>query len=172
MKSYLAPLQQDVGAISRSRRLQATVASPSRASPFVLRKPIYPGNDFSTYHQSRRIPRGVHALNALRNVERLGPPARQGAMLAASQNKTLVAASLFGLGPAELLVIGGVALFIFGPQGLKGAGSQLGKAARELKGAAAEFSEELKSEMDEKKEELPEPIESQNATTKSTSTSS
>jgi len=60
------------------------------------------------------------------------------------------------LGPPELIIIGVIALLIFGPKKLPELGSGLGKAIRDFKGAISEPDEPAKPELkakEEKKEE-------------------
>eukprot|EP00747_Dinoflagellata_sp_TGD_P168496 gnl/TRDRNA2_/TRDRNA2_194993_c0_seq1.p1 gnl/TRDRNA2_/TRDRNA2_194993_c0~~gnl/TRDRNA2_/TRDRNA2_194993_c0_seq1.p1 ORF type:complete len:244 (-),score=41.24 gnl/TRDRNA2_/TRDRNA2_194993_c0_seq1:90-821(-) len=152
-----------------SRRLQAKAFVPRQASsPFIVpqsRRPVYNAphlaKGFSEHVYSRHVARDMQALSALKGADIRSMLARQGEVTATGRKKFPVQMSLFGLGPGELLVIGAVALFIFGPEGLKGAGKRLGATARELKGAASEFSEELKAESD--KPALPDAVAS-NAT--------
>jgi sec-independent protein translocase protein TatA len=58
-----------------------------------------------------------------------------------------------GLGVPELLIIGVIALLIFGPKKLPDLGAGLGKAIRDFKGAINEPPEAPKKE-EEKKEEV------------------
>lgn len=60
---------------------------------------------------------------------------------------------IFGIGPLELMVIGSVALLVFGPKKLPELGKTLGQATRSFKVAAQEFQHELNREME--KEALP-----------------
>lgn len=53
------------------------------------------------------------------------------------------------IGPGELLVIGVLALLIFGPKRLPEIARSVGKALREFKRATGEFTEELKSGLEE-----------------------
>jgi sec-independent protein translocase protein TatA len=53
---------------------------------------------------------------------------------------------LFGVGPLELLVIGIVALLIFGPKKLPELSQNLGRAMRGLKDASRDFEREIKRE--------------------------
>ncbi len=57
-----------------------------------------------------------------------------------------------GLGVPELLIIGVIALLIFGPKKLPELGSGLGKAIRDFKGAMSE-SDKTEEKKDEKKKE-------------------
>lgn len=50
---------------------------------------------------------------------------------------------MFGLGFTELLVIGAVALLVFGPEQLPGLARALGKSARQLRDAMDEFKKEV-----------------------------
>lgn len=71
------------------------------------------------------------------------------------------------LGLPELIIIGVIALLIFGPKKLPELGSGLGKAIRDFKGAMSEPEEPAKPELkakEEKKEEKKEEAE----TTKTT----
>jgi sec-independent protein translocase protein TatA len=71
------------------------------------------------------------------------------------------------LGLPELIIIGVIALLIFGPKKLPELGSGLGKAIRDFKGAMTEPEEPAKPELkakEEKKEEKKEEAE----TTKTT----
>jgi sec-independent protein translocase protein TatA len=61
-----------------------------------------------------------------------------------------------GLGVPELLIIGVIALLVFGPKKLPELGSGLGKAIRDFKSAMSETEQVVKAEpqaKDEKKEE-------------------
>ena len=60
-----------------------------------------------------------------------------------------------GLGVPEMIIIGIIALLIFGPKKLPELGSGLGKAIRDFKGAMSEPEQPAKDEKakDEKKEE-------------------
>jgi sec-independent protein translocase protein TatA len=55
---------------------------------------------------------------------------------------------IFGIGPLELMVIGLVALLVFGPKKLPELGKTLGQATRSFKVAAQEFQNELGREME------------------------
>ena len=55
---------------------------------------------------------------------------------------------IFGIGPLELMVIGLVALLVFGPKKLPELGKTLGQATRSFKVAAQEFQHELNREME------------------------
>jgi sec-independent protein translocase protein TatA len=55
---------------------------------------------------------------------------------------------IFGIGPLELMVIGLVALLVFGPKKLPELGKTMGQATRSFKVAAQEFQNELNREMD------------------------
>ncbi len=52
-------------------------------------------------------------------------------------------------GPLEILVVAVFALLVFGPRKLPGIMRSVGRAVGEFKRAANEFSEELKSGLDE-----------------------
>ncbi len=54
---------------------------------------------------------------------------------------------IFGIGPLELLVIGFVAMLVFGPKKLPELGKTLGQATRSFKVAAQEFQNEIQREM-------------------------
>jgi sec-independent protein translocase protein TatA len=54
---------------------------------------------------------------------------------------------IFGIGPLELLVIGLVAMVVFGPKKLPELGKTLGQATRSFKVAAQEFQNEIQREM-------------------------
>lgn len=54
---------------------------------------------------------------------------------------------MFGLGPMELLVIGGVLLVTLGPTMLPSIGRYLGRSIIELRSSAVSFSANLKEEM-------------------------
>ncbi len=53
---------------------------------------------------------------------------------------------LFGVGPLELMVIGVVALLVFGPKKLPELAQNLGKVMRGLKETSRDFERELKRE--------------------------
>ena len=75
------------------------------------------------------------------------------------------------LGLPELIIIGVIALLIFGPKKLPELGSGLGKAIRDFKGAMSEPEEPAKPELkakDEKKEEKTEEEKKEAETTKTT----
>jgi sec-independent protein translocase protein TatA len=55
---------------------------------------------------------------------------------------------IFGIGPLELMVIGLVAMLVFGPKKLPELGKTLGQASRSFKVAAQEFQREINREMD------------------------
>jgi sec-independent protein translocase protein TatA len=54
---------------------------------------------------------------------------------------------IFGVGPLEMLVIGLVAMLVFGPKKLPELGKTLGQATRSFKVAAQEFQNEIQREM-------------------------
>lgn len=54
---------------------------------------------------------------------------------------------IFGIGPLEMLVIGLVAMLVFGPKKLPELGKTLGQATRSFKVAAQEFQNEIHREM-------------------------
>ena len=62
---------------------------------------------------------------------------------------------MFGLGVPELLVILGIALFIFGPSKLPQIGSGLGKAIRDFKKGISDDEEAVKDEKKESPKDLP-----------------
>jgi sec-independent protein translocase protein TatA len=69
---------------------------------------------------------------------------------------------IFGIGPLELMVIGLVALLVFGPKKLPELGKTLGQATRSFKVAAQEFQHELNREMEKEappQKEIPQPSE-------------
>ena len=70
------------------------------------------------------------------------------------------------LGLAELIIIGIIALLIFGPKKLPELGSGLGKAIRDFKGAMSEPEEPAKPELKAKEEKNEEKKEAE--TTKTT----
>jgi sec-independent protein translocase protein TatA len=75
------------------------------------------------------------------------------------------------LGLPELIIIGVIALLIFGPKKLPELGSGLGKAIRDFKGAMSEPEEPAKPELkakEEKKEEKKEEEKKEAETTKTT----
>ncbi|MGA7953711.1 MAG: TatA/E family twin arginine-targeting protein translocase [Gloeobacterales cyanobacterium] len=55
---------------------------------------------------------------------------------------------IFGIGPLELMVIGLVAMLVFGPKKLPELGKTLGQASRSFKVAAQEFQREINREME------------------------
>jgi sec-independent protein translocase protein TatA len=57
------------------------------------------------------------------------------------------------LGLPELIIIGIIALLIFGPKKLPDLGAGLGKAIRDFKGAVSGSSDSEEEKKDEKKEE-------------------
>lgn len=60
-------------------------------------------------------------------------------------------------GPAEMLVVGTLALLIFGPQRLPEIARTIGKALREFKKATSDLTDELKAGMDDIQPIKPEP---------------
>ncbi|BAC90944.1 TatA/E family twin arginine-targeting protein translocase [Gloeobacter violaceus] len=56
---------------------------------------------------------------------------------------------LFGVGPLELLVIGTVALLVFGPKKLPELAQNVGKVMRGLKDVSRDFEREVKREFAE-----------------------
>ncbi len=54
---------------------------------------------------------------------------------------------MFGLGIPELLVIGVIALLVFGPKRLPDLGRSVGRAMAEFKKASQEFQDSVKEEM-------------------------
>lgn len=69
---------------------------------------------------------------------------------------------IFGIGPLELLVIGFVAMLVFGPKKLPELGKTLGQATRSFKVAAQEFQNEIQREMDTEATKLKEVASAQN----------
>ena len=57
------------------------------------------------------------------------------------------------LGLPELIIVGLIALLIFGPKKLPDLGAGLGKAIRDFKGAISEQPDKKEEKKDEKKEE-------------------
>jgi sec-independent protein translocase protein TatA len=55
---------------------------------------------------------------------------------------------IFGIGPLELMVIGVVAMLVFGPKKLPELGKTMGQATRSFKVAAQEFQNELSREIE------------------------
>eukprot|EP00746_Dinoflagellata_sp_MGD_P007201 gnl/MRDRNA2_/MRDRNA2_114211_c0_seq1.p1 gnl/MRDRNA2_/MRDRNA2_114211_c0~~gnl/MRDRNA2_/MRDRNA2_114211_c0_seq1.p1 ORF type:complete len:204 (-),score=38.75 gnl/MRDRNA2_/MRDRNA2_114211_c0_seq1:152-763(-) len=138
----------------RSRRLLEKLVVPRKTFPFLsAQKPksIYNGfplmKGFSNYHVGHHASRKMQVLSMLQGAEGSSTLreilAHNHAGTAAYHNQIMNSASLFGLGLPEVVVIGLVALFIFGPGSLPTIGKQLGSTVRELKGAAAEFKDEL-----------------------------
>ena len=58
---------------------------------------------------------------------------------------------MFGLGPAEIVLVLIIALIVFGPGRLPEIGSALGKTIREFRQASAEITEEFTREIEETK---------------------
>ena len=58
-----------------------------------------------------------------------------------------------GLGLPELIIIGVIALLVFGPKKLPDLGAGLGKAIRDFKGAISDHPEPPKEEKKEEKKE-------------------
>ncbi len=56
---------------------------------------------------------------------------------------------MFGLGIPELLIIGIIALVVFGPKRLPDLGRSVGRAMNEFKKASQEFQDSVKEEMKE-----------------------
>lgn len=74
---------------------------------------------------------------------------------------------MFGLGPAELLIIGVLALLFIGPKKLPELARGLGRSLREFQKAKNEFSEEFNSELDAKPKIESKPQENVTASTSS-----
>lgn len=66
---------------------------------------------------------------------------------------------MFGIGWAEFLVLVVVGLFIFGPERLPAAASQLGRAVRSVREYATGAREQLRSELGPEFDELRQPLE-------------
>lgn len=58
---------------------------------------------------------------------------------------------MFGLGPAEVILVLIIALIVFGPGRLPEVGSALGKAIREFRQASTQITEEFTREIEEVK---------------------
>lgn len=58
---------------------------------------------------------------------------------------------MFGLGPAEVVLVLIIALIVFGPGRLPEIGSALGKTIREFRQASAEITQEFTREIEETK---------------------
>ena len=71
------------------------------------------------------------------------------------------------LGPMELIIIGIIALLVFGPKKLPELGSGLGKAIRDFKSAMSETTEQITKPEPQAKEEKKED-KKEETTTKST----
>jgi sec-independent protein translocase protein TatA len=160
------------------QRLQATPDGSRETSPFVgkvqdslyddlvkdMRDAVY--EDFANDFSNRRPEtEPVSTLTARR---------RAAAAPLGQNSTTVVAASLFGLGPPELAVIAAIGFFLFGSEGLKDLGKNLGKSVREVKPAIDEFQEALKGEIADATapDDAPKAIATdQNATKAETSTS-
>jgi TatA/E family protein of Tat protein translocase len=56
---------------------------------------------------------------------------------------------MFNVGPGEMLLLGVLALLIFGPKRLPEIGRQAAKAMKEFRKAASEMTSDLKSELNE-----------------------
>jgi sec-independent protein translocase protein TatA len=56
--------------------------------------------------------------------------------------------NIFGIGPAELCLIGVVALLVFGPKKLPEIGRSLGKTLKSFQEASREFESEFKREVE------------------------
>jgi len=55
---------------------------------------------------------------------------------------------MFGLGPAEVIVVLIIALIVFGPGRLPEIGQALGKSIREFRDASSEITQELSRELE------------------------
>eukprot|EP00850_Spirogloea_muscicola_P002201 SM000008S22290 [mRNA] locus=s8:899062:899733:+ [translate_table: standard] len=74
----------------------------------------------------------------------------------ASPRRRHAARAVFGLGIAEVLVIGGVATVLFGPKKLPEIGKRLGKTVNSFQQAAKEFTNEVKIKAEDATRELKE----------------
>mmetsp|Transcript_12360 Transcript_12360/g.19487 ORF Transcript_12360/g.19487 Transcript_12360/m.19487 type:complete len:168 (-) Transcript_12360:1911-2414(-) len=101
-------------------------ALPLRSSPVLC------SSRASTFMGSRPMPLRAHS-----------------AALAPRNGASSLQMGIFGLGWAELAVIGGIAALIFGPKNLAGLGKDLGKVAGSLKKEAATFSEAMNESLGE-----------------------
>lgn len=66
--------------------------------------------------------------------------------------------NIFGMGPAELAVIGIVALLIFGPKKLPEIGRSFAKTLRSFQDASREFQDEFKREAEQIEKSVAEPM--------------
>eukprot|EP00959_Pyramimonas_sp_CCMP1952_P365869 7662787-Pyramimonas_sp.AAC.1 len=97
-------------------------------------------------------PRGLFHSSALSGVALRFPVKRQS--IRSRGYATVTKASIFGVGAPEALVIGVVALLVFGPKGLAEAARSLGKTLRafqptirELQEVSSEFKNTLEQEI-------------------------
>merc|ERR1712159_290559 len=72
--------------------------------------------------------------------------------MSARRRARVVSNGLFGLGLPEIVVIGGVAAVLFGPQKIPELGKSLGKTVKSFQEAAKEFKDELQEEEGESME--------------------
>ncbi|KAG9441309.1 hypothetical protein H6P81_017163 [Aristolochia fimbriata] len=133
---------------SNSRRVRTYAFS---ASPL-----LYPKN--AKYLLSTSSPKwGLGLFSTWNGLKHLGISVRQGAAKNEKKGKCrrmVVYASLFGVGAPEALVIGVVALLVFGPKGLAEVAKTLGKTLRafqptirELQDVSREFKTTLEREI-------------------------
>ncbi|CAN6455710.1 unnamed protein product [Victoria cruziana] len=140
-----------------------TVASVTSSFPNYLFPPTHPKSafisslaHFSLAHYTRLLPfeplapfNGLIHLGVSLKQKRLGRRARR-----TNSRYATVYASLFGVGAPEALVIGVVALLVFGPKGLAEVARNLGKTLRafrptiqELQAVSRDFRSTLQREI-------------------------
>ncbi|CEF96594.1 Sec-independent protein translocase protein TatA/E [Ostreococcus tauri] len=98
-------------------------------------------------------PASLRSTTRRTHRERTVRPSRTSAPRAVAHKRDrVVVRGLFGLGLPEIVVIGGVAAVLFGPQKLPELGKSLGKTVKSFQEAAKEFKDEMQTEMEDDEE--------------------